>query len=634
MSLSIVLQFLRSRESRRSHAVLLISSFAAGLGFYGLHQYQTLTINDLFRPEPIWAVYWIPTAFLWYAGWIVGSVLISKGSKKSLEEALKEDAVCYAPTFLLIGLWIKHLEAPSVLIIIPVFAGFLALKLRPLLHFIKPGGLSQRLWPMLLIVAIIAYTATFSIMGGLRFLAFRTFVDFSLFVHQIWHYSNFDFDFLLSMGWPPFANHFSPILVLLAPFYWIYEHPITIITVNSAVIALGAVPLYRYATERLADPAAGLAMAVAYLLYPAVQFPALGDFHESLLIGTPVLFGFYYLYRRKYRMAWIFILLVLMCKEDTPIIVFTFGAYAWLIQHQRRQGLAMAAVAVIWLVVSVGVIVPASQGGDNWYLQFVSLSDSSVANTLPLTERLVNLAGHFFSMKNLVFILQLLIPVGGMALLAPAEFMIGVPTLLELMLYTGPPFGMVGTIYTWHTIAVVPAFFIGAVSAIEKLGKAAWFRSIPGNRFPRRLCLLYLCLSSAGASIAYGAFPYSISFRTNDFQVTPHDRTGLEIIKTIPPDVSVATTSQMSAHLAHREKIYLLPIPFKSGDWLGPESARPKAVDYIVADTSSAVLAEMTAGQSEGFLNEVRNIARHPDYQTVIARDGYVVFRNIHRTSP
>ena len=287
----------------------------------------------------------------------------------------------------------------------------------------------------------------------------------------------------------------------------------------------------------------------------------------------------------------------------------------------------IAAVAVIWFFVSVGFIMPMYQNGDNWYLQFLPDTTSSTPHTVPLIEKLGSLTENLFSLKHLIFLLQLFIPLGMFTAMAPAEMLIGVPTLFELMLYTGPPFGLVGTLKTWHVMAVVPAFFVGAIYGIDRLARSRLFQKIPGNRNPRALCICFLTLSTIGSSLSYGAYSFSSRFRTDDFQVTAHDRIGHEILGKIPDGTSVSTTSHLSAHLAHRKELYHLPIPFQQGDWKGDETLRPQAVDYVVVDTLRAVLDEMANGQAESLLDLVNKIGRNPNYVTEITRDGYVVFK-------
>ncbi|MBT5875074.1 MAG: DUF2079 domain-containing protein, partial [Candidatus Latescibacteria bacterium] len=558
MSPAALLRFLKSGRCAISHAILLTTSFFAGLGVLGIHQYQTLTLDDLFNPSIQWIGYWIACASVWYTSWLIWNISLSRFLKSDTESALRGDAVGYVPLALILGVWIKHMGLPASLFVIPAVAGFLAWKLRSVLTVLGSSLATNARCTIVLGAGMTVFACAFSYYGALRFLAFRSFADFGLFVQQVWNFSNFDYFFRSGMGWLPFGNHFSPIILLLAPFYWIWENPITIILIQNVVLALGALPLYWLARDRYHLPIYGLAIGLCYLMYPALQLPAMGDFHESLLVATPVLFAFYYLQRKSYHSAWGFILLVLMCKEDTPFIVFMLGAYALVIQKDHRQGLSIMGGAVLWFVVSVGVIMPMSQGTENWYLQFLPSTGAGGTDAVTMMDRARSLVAHVFSAEHFVPLMQLLVPLGALSLLAPAEILIGVPTFLELALYTGPPFGLVGTLKTWHVVALVPAFFIATVFAIGKVSRSRFFSALQDNRTPGFLCLTYLLICGVGATLSYGAFPL-LPRSSSDIDVTTHDRIGHEVVATIPPDVSVATTSPLSAHLAHRRELYMLP---------------------------------------------------------------------------
>jgi uncharacterized membrane protein len=633
MSPAALLRFLKSRRCAMPHAILLITSFCAGLGVLGIHQYQSLTLSDLLNPSIEWLVYWIACASVWYASWLIWSIFLTRFIKSDTEAALRGDAIGYVPLALILGVWIKHMGLPASLFVIPAIAGFLAWKLRSVLSVLGSSQATNARCTIVLGAGMMVFASAFSYYGALRFLAFRSFADFGLFVQQVWNFSNFDYFFLSGMGWLPFGNHFSPIIFLLAPFYWIWENPIAIILIQNVVLALGALPLYWLARDRYHLPVYGLAIGLCYLLYPALQLPAIGDFHESLLVATPVLFAFYYLQRQSYYSAWVFIVLVLMCKEDTPFIVFMLGAYALMIQKDHRQGGAIMGFAVLWFVVGVGVVMPMSQGGENWYLQFLPSTGAVGAEAPSMLDRAGSLFTHVFSAKHLLLLMQLLIPLGALSLLAPAEIFIGIPTFLELVLYTGPPFGLVGTLKTWHVVALVPAFFIAAVFAIEKVSRSRFFCALQGNTTPGFLCLTFLLISGVGATLSYGAIPLIVRSNSNT-DVTAHDRIGHEVVATIPPDVSVATTSPLSAHLAHRRELYMLPLPFAAGAWMGDDALRPRVVDYVIVDTSSTALAEMTTGQDVTFLETVREIGQDEGYTSVSARDGFVVYRRTDLVFP
>lgn len=621
--------FIGTRRSRRAHLILLLSSLATGLAVYTVRHFQTLTIADLFSPSMAWLFYWVPVALGFYGSWVGWAVLVARWRGVDVGDVLERDALSYGPFILLFGVWLKHLEIPAVLPCIPAVAGFIALKLwsaHPY-EWQRPWSVSGRVVISLLVGIMAAYGVSFSLLGWWRYQAFRTFADFGLFVQQVWGFSQFKMLFLTGVGAWPFGNHFSPILCLLAPLYWIWPNPGMLCIAQSTIMALGAVPVYWLARDRLDSQSGGMIFALLYLVYPAVQFPVLGDFHESVLIATPVLFAFYFLQRQQYGKVLLFVFLILFCKEDTGLIVTMLGWYAWAVLHHRRVGIGLISLGLVWFVVSIGVIMPIFQERPNWYLQFFMGSDRAGVASGSLAEQVTALIGQVVTRPHLVYVLELIVPLGGLMFLAPAELLLGVPTLLELLVYTGPPYGLVASIYSWHTAAVVPAMFIAAIYGMARLARWSGIPSIVERRVAFIPCLLFVLLCGALSSVAYGALPYSIRFRFTDFQVTPHDRIGHEVLTQIPPDASVSTTSQMYAHLSHRERVYVFPIPFKPAGWIGTMSRYPTQVEYVVVDTSKAVVMEMTESQREGFMEAVRALGRNPDYRTLVARDGYVIFQ-------
>lgn len=274
--------------------------------------------------------------------------------------------------------------------------------------------------------------------------------------------------------------------------------------------------------------------------------------------------------------------------------------------------------SALWLFISVFVIMPYYEQGGSWYLNFFSAagpaflgSESSEASSLLM---------ELLDVNNVTFILQLLIPLAGIAVLAPLELALVAPMMLELIVYTGPPFGMIGTIYTWHVIAVIPGVFIAAVYGLKKVTRVLGDRGLV-------LGMSIVLMCSILCNVLYGVLPFSLRYSFADHKVSEHDKIGHDIIKQIPPDVSVSTTSQMSAHLAHRNNIYIIPQPWGKGGWRGPLDGFPEKVDYVVADTSLAVLREMLSSQQEGFIAFFRDLSRDPDYLSVDAGDGYVIFK-------
>jgi hypothetical protein len=102
---------------------------------------------------------------------------------------------------------------------------------------------------------------------------------------------------LLSRGRAPFVTvrgldllgqHAAYVMVLLAPLYRLWADPRLLLLLQVLFLALPAVVVYRLGGRHLGHPAAGLAVAVAYLAYPGVQWAISWQFHpEANAAGRP-----------------------------------------------------------------------------------------------------------------------------------------------------------------------------------------------------------------------------------------------------------------------------------------------------------------------------------------------------------
>ncbi|NJN94519.1 MAG: DUF2079 domain-containing protein [Anaerolineales bacterium] len=96
-----------------------------------------------------------------------------------------------------------------------------------------------------------------------------------------------------------FAIHFQPILLPLGLVFLLWSDAKALLLVQTVVLALGALPLYWLATEKL-NSWAGLVFAAAYLLFPALQGANLFEFHPVTLAAGFLPFAYWYLQQRRF----------------------------------------------------------------------------------------------------------------------------------------------------------------------------------------------------------------------------------------------------------------------------------------------------------------------------------------------
>src|SRR5437764_891311 len=180
------------------------------------------------------------------------------------------------------------------------------------------------------------------------------------------------------------ADHWSPMLALLAPLYWIHDSPATLLVAQRVLFALAIPPLWAY-TRRQLGPGAAYFVGVAYALSLPVMEAVIFDFHEVAFVpvltavmverfdkclprgddppqtppapgGAP----------RPTRPPWpplgiLAAVALLLVKEDMGLLVAGFGGYL-LLTRRRWTGLAfvVGGVAATW--VATHLLIPAFGG--------------------------------------------------------------------------------------------------------------------------------------------------------------------------------------------------------------------------------------------------------------------------------
>src|ERR1700694_2729922 len=119
-----------------------------------------------------------------------------------------------------------------------------------------------------------AYFIVFSTLSVLRHHAYRTAgFDMGLFDQVFWNTTQGrPFESTMSQALPVphslLGDHFSPLLLLLTPFYFAYPHPETLLVIQTLALALGAWPVYLLAKLKLAARYAIARAAGLFFFFP------------------------------------------------------------------------------------------------------------------------------------------------------------------------------------------------------------------------------------------------------------------------------------------------------------------------------------------------------------------------------
>ncbi len=215
----------------------------------------------------------------------------------------------------------------------------------------------------------IATALVYAAYGLIRFRRFRdgTF-DLVIFDQAVRDYAHFHAPVSIARGvadgigthFLVLGDHWSPILALLAPLYWIHDGPTTLIVAQAAAFALAIPPLWVF-TRRLLGPGAAYFVCGAYALSLPVAAAVNFDFHEVAFVPvlTAVMAERFQAGRRVH--AVIAAIALLMVKEDMGLLIAGYGAYLFLIK-ERRLGVSFMVGGVVATWLSTRVLIPAAGG--------------------------------------------------------------------------------------------------------------------------------------------------------------------------------------------------------------------------------------------------------------------------------
>ena len=318
------------------------------------------------------------------------------------------------------------------------------------------------------------------------------------------------FSSIRGMHW--LGDHSSLILFLIAPIYAAAQHPVALPVLQSLALAAGALPVWSLARRELGGGFLPLGFAVLYLLYPALGYTALYEFHPEVLC-TSALLATFACYRAGRRVpTLLFAALALLGKED---IVLPIGALALVAlldrtTDRRADAAALGALTAASLVVSFAVLKPAFGSTaveyGRMYVQWGDTPRAVIAGILG--QPLKAIAALFLTPEyafdtviKLQYYLHLLVPLLFLPLASPLTLAIALPTVATHMLSWR---SAQHTIYYQYTATVTPFVVAAAVLGVRNLVARARTRRGEGGSRRAHVLVLLMLGASVFANLMFG----------------------------------------------------------------------------------------------------------------------------------
>lgn len=462
--------------------------------------------------------------------------------------------------------------------------------------------------------------------------------DLGIFQQAVWLLSQGEKPFVTLRGMNIFADHFTPILYLFAPFYRLWAHPFWLFLGQTLAIATGAMPLYRLSLEETRKPWIATLIVLGYLFHPAAFTMLLFDFHPVLLSIPFVLWAMYAVEKGLPRLFFIAVCGGVLCKEEIPLILASLSAYGAIVKRHRWAWLGLLInLACLWGSMKLIALL----GGVDRSAYFALYSQWGQTPTEILWNILTHPVKVLKAMVAGEYPLLLLSPLAFFPLWAVDVLAFGLPAYLLLVLSDRPVMHQLGYHYT---SLVLPWLMFASVLAWKRL-------LMSGNALPSPLRRRWQVLVATAwvVCVAFSAFRYGLPIvRDHNAYALPVEQATAIVAflnRFIPDSASVSAPTQLVPPLAHRRYIYLLPNPFYPL-FLGPSEEairqqkevqpyplttqqlhhrmRTEPVDFIVLKAQTNYLPLSV----EGYDKLALDILTCPDYGVVAVKGDVIILQH------
>ena len=392
-------------------------------------------------------------------------------------------------------------------------------------------------------------------------------------------------------GFQLLGDHFSPVLVTLAPFYRLWPSPLTLLIAQAALFAVAVVPLARWA-ERVLGRRAAVVVAAGYAMSWGIAQAVGFDFHEACFAVPVLAFSLVALGEGRLRAAVAWALPLLLVKEDLGLTVAVIGGLvAW--KGARRPGLVTGAAGLLGTVLEVLVIIPAFSPARSYPYWDKLPAGEAGSGSGPLHLLYQATIGMITPDVKVMTLLALLAPTAFLALRSPL-MVVALPTLAWRFVSENPLFW--GTAFHYSAI-LMPVVFAAFIDAL--------------TRRPAVDVRHALAVSSGITVLMFCQAPLFQLFQPATWHTDPRVATVRRILDRIPSGVTVAAANHLAPQLTNRTTVTLFGFP---GSDPGPE--------YIVTD-----MKDWPSANAADNLRQINDTLSR-GYRTIAYQDGIVL---LHR---
>lgn len=417
--------------------------------------------------------------------------------------------------------------------------------------------------------------------------------------------------------------HVDPILGLFAPLWWIWPDPRMLLVAQAVIGASAAIPAYLLARRWLENERLAVAFAAVTLLFPAIQWATVFDFHAVTLAAPLLLWCIWAAVEGRYVTLAITATLAATTKEQVALSLVILGIWMAVSLGRRWAGAILSVASLAWTAIAVWVVIPHYNGGND--SAFVSDRYGDLgSDTGDVLRTVVTRPWEAIQQGATAdggrYLLALLLPLLALSLFAPLLAAGALPDLILNLLSSRPEQHHI----EYHYSAVIAPFLIAA--AIRGLA------TLRARRQPRWLVRLVspagavaaaLVMAGIVAGYLLGPLPFwqhvpgGSQVRAEQYQVPARTALLREAVAVVPDDAVVSAGNRIAGHLSDRRRIMAFPT-IADAEYVVIDLRQPDVDDGVAPVAHAAAVARLRI---------------NPDFRLISDRDGVIVFRRLPPTA-
>jgi len=408
-----------------------------------------------------------------------------------------------------------------------------------------------------------------------RFTSYRSLtMDLAVFDQALWKLAHGHAPQVTVIGWNVFADHLSPVLLLLAPLYRVAATPAWLFLVQS--LAFGAGFLAVPALLRAANVDARLqpGFLVAYAATPLVWNALLVDFHPTTFAVPFLIVGLTAALRHDLRMLAVMSVALVLLRDDLGLAVIAMALAGWTgapsaRERRHRLTLALGGLASVLLGGAVGNALGASR---HWVPRYGYLAATPVDALLHPWRTLPRLAVGLGRIDNLTLVVICLGTLAFLPVLSPRRLLLVGIVALPFLAANDPN---LHSLRFHYEATVLPFLLLAAATGASRLDA-------------ERACATGRLLVPAFTVIVLVALGPLDTRSLTDRTVAAGD--ARRALSSVAPTDRVVASDQLGPHLSQRDFLLPYPYPFAAARQPFPISASVARVSPEVAATIDAVV--------------------------------------------